>query len=103
MRRKGVGRRSGEWTRSASRLTLPQAKPAVKGWSGSPSMRTTRPFSTCARIEHMSGQSWAQTVRIVGMFQVPEFTAPTGAAGRSHDGREGITTACIAYVLLNGE
>ena len=38
-RRSGVARRSGEWTSSASRFTLAQAKPAVNGWSGSPSTR----------------------------------------------------------------
>ena len=32
---------------------------------GSPWMRTTRPSSTWASSEHMSGQSWAHTTRIV--------------------------------------
>jgi hypothetical protein len=54
-----------ECTSSVSRLTLAQAKPAVKGCSGSPWMRTTRPLSTVANSEHISGQSWAQTIRFV--------------------------------------
>src|SRR5262245_43005046 len=65
MRCSGVAIRSGECTSSASRFTLAQAKPAVNGWSGSPSIRTTRSFSTCASKEHMSGQSCAQTTRTV--------------------------------------
>src|SRR5712691_2615440 len=67
MRRSGVVNRSGECTISASRLTLAQAKPAVKGWSGSPLMRFTRPSSTSANSEHISGQSCAQTIRTVSM------------------------------------
>src|SRR5438552_7583915 len=65
IRRSGVSRRSGECTSSASRLTLAQAKPAVKGCSGSPLTRNTRPSSTSANSEHMSGQSCAQTTRTV--------------------------------------
>ena len=68
MRRSGVWMRSGECTSSASRLTLAQANPAVKGCSGSPLMRTTRPSSTSASSEHMSGQSCAQTTRTVSML-----------------------------------
>ena len=60
--------RSGECTSSASRLTLAQANPAVNGCSGSPRMRSTRPSSTSASSEHMSGQSCAQTTRIVSML-----------------------------------
>src|SRR4051812_49971293 len=54
VRRSGVWRRAGECTSSASRLTLAQAKPAVKGCSGSPLMRSTRPSSTSANSEHRS-------------------------------------------------
>ena len=42
---------------SGSRRTFAHTKPAVNGWSGSPSTRTRRPSSTWARMEHMSGQS----------------------------------------------
>src|SRR3984957_17754185 len=66
-RRSGVARRSGECTSSWSRFTLAQANPAVNGWSGSPLMRLTRPSSTSASSEHMSGQSWAQTIWMVSM------------------------------------
>jgi hypothetical protein len=70
VRRKGVSSRSGEWTSSASRLTLAQANPAVNGCSGSPLMRNTRPPSTSANSEHMSGQSCAQTTRTVSNKQL---------------------------------
>ena len=84
MRRSGVARRSGECTSSASRLTLAQAKPAVNGWSGSPSTRTTRPFSTCASSEHMSGQSCAQTTRMVS---TPCLRSMVAGADGTPDGR----------------
>src|SRR5437763_10351281 len=70
VRRSGFCRRSGECTSSMSRFTLAQAKPAVKGCSGSPLMRSTRPPSTSANSEHMSGQSWAQTTRTVSMLLI---------------------------------
>src|ERR1044072_881787 len=63
VRLSGVLMRSGELTRSASRLTFPQADPAVYGCSGSPCTRTILPSSTWAISEHMSGQSCAQTTR----------------------------------------
>src|SRR5262249_35776140 len=80
VRLSGVASRSGECTSSASRLTLAQAKPAVKGWSGSPWIRTTRSFSTCARSEHMSGQSWAQATRTTCKGS-PHFSQGTTLAG----------------------
>src|SRR5271170_6856473 len=65
IRRRGVAIRSGEMTSSASRLVLAQAKPEVNGWSGSPRTCATCPFSTLTSSEHESGQSCAQTTRIV--------------------------------------
>src|ERR1700681_3351676 len=70
IRRSGVASRSGELTSSASRLVLAHAKPAVNGWSGSPRTCTTWPFSTLGSSEHRSGQSCAQTTRIVSTFDL---------------------------------
>src|SRR3954471_1714022 len=82
VRRSGVWMRSGECTSSMSRLTLAQANPAVKGCSGSPLMRSTRPSSTSANSEHMSGQSWAQTTRTVSMLLIRHCEEPSDAISR---------------------
>src|SRR4051794_13377238 len=82
VRRSGVWMRSGECTSSMSRLTLAQANPAVKGCSGSPLMRSTRPSSTSANSEHMSGQSWAQTTRTVSMLLIRHCEERSDAISR---------------------
>ena len=81
-------KRSGECTRSASRLTLAQANPAVNGCSGSPRTRRTLPFSTSASSEHMSGQSCAQTTRTVSI-NAPAFGFSRLLSPRRHEEHEG--------------